>query len=396
MSNGKKKNIGILIIVLVFIGMFLGNYGQYQLAAVPSLIYEKFSLTDAQFSSIMTSPMVPAIFFSIILGVLVDKFGIKIMGSICIFLAASGFVLRVFADSYSIMYVSMMLTGFVCTILNVNLSKIVAGIYPIDKLGKVIGIIMTGSTGAMAVAYATTSLFPSIETAFLIAAIFAVILFILWILLTKERDFHLQEEQSEAIPIKQSLRISLKSKNVWLMGFAMMMLLGGAMVISNFQVAYLTTVKGYSETLAGSFGTVLMVGAIFGSIGVPLYLVKFRKPAVCLLVLALLTALSTAGIAILPVAGIYVASFLNGFLRSGVISVMMSFPILFPEIGPKYAGTAGGIVSTLQLIGGVVIPTYIVIPLSGGNMTMYFYIAAIVIAISGIATYMIAKNLRFK
>ena len=47
---------------------------------------------------------------------------------------------------------------------------------------------------------------------------------------------------------------------------------------------------------------------------------------------------------------------------------MMSLPVMFPEIGPKYAGTAGGLAVTLELLGAVIIPTYIIVPLGGGNV----------------------------
>ena len=73
----------------------------------------------------------------------------------------------------------------------------------------------------------------------------------------------------------------------------------------------------------------------------------------------------------------------------------MSFPVMFPEIGPRYAGTASGVACTLQLLGAVVVPTYIVIPLSGGNMVSYFFLAAGFFALSGVLSYLVAKKLKF-
>ena len=63
-----------------------------------------------------------------------------------------------------------------------------------------------------------------------------------------------------------------------------MFLLGGATVISNFQVTALTGLKGYSEAFAGTFGTVLMIGSIIGSIFIPVLVGKLgRKVPVMLL-----------------------------------------------------------------------------------------------------------------
>ena len=43
-----NKNIIVFITVLLFLGMFIGNYGNYQLSAVPGSVYQAYSLTDMQ------------------------------------------------------------------------------------------------------------------------------------------------------------------------------------------------------------------------------------------------------------------------------------------------------------------------------------------------------------
>ena len=362
-----QKAPAIIITILVFLGLFLGNYGQFQLAAVPSRIYETYRLNDIQFSTVMTSPMVPAIFFSIVLGVLSDRFGIKKVAAICTGLSVLGYGLRWAFPSYGMLYTGMFLTGFVATVFNTNAAKIAASLYPPEKVGAVVGIFMAGSTGAMAVAYGTTALFPTLNSEFLFPVIASVLHLMLWLVCVRHKD--LGEVASAGAEDKgaliQALKISLKSKNVWLMGFGLLTLMGGVMVISNFQVVYLTSVKGYTEAAAGTFGTVLMVGAILGSLFLPMYLPKCRNIPVFLLALGLISGAAT------------------------------SFPVRFPEIGPRYAGTASGVACTLQLLGAVVIPTYIVLPLAGENMAQCFTLAAVIFAISGITNFIIAKKLNF-
>lgn len=390
-----KKNILIFITVLLFLGMFIGNYGNYQLSAVPGSVYEAYSLTDMQFSSIMTAPMFPSIFLSIVIGILVDRFGISKMVSICFAAAAAGFVLRVFATDYMSMFIAMALTGVGCMILNANLAKIVSALYPMEKVGTVVGILMAGSTGSMAVAYATTAMFPSLEMAFWTAAVISIAVAVLWILVVREKHFsgNGSVPAGEVVPVKQALGTCLKSRNIWLAGISLMFLLGGATVISNFQVSALTTLKGYSEGFAGTFGTVLMIGSIIGSIFIPVLVGKLgRKVPVMLLICGLAAAACMVGIIALPAGGIYVTSFLNGALRSGIIAVMMSLPVMFPEIGPRYAGTAGGLAVTLELLGAVVIPTYIIVPLGGGNLTNYFYLGAVCMVIASVICFLMAKT----
>lgn len=291
-------------------------------------------------------------------------------------------------------FIAMALTGVGCAVLNSNMAKIVASLYPIEQVGRVIGILMAGSTGSMAVAYATTSLIPFIEMVFWIAAIASIAVTVGWLLFARETYFTDESAPAEeSIPLKESILASLKSKNIWLTGLSLMLMLGGSMITTNFQVTALTTLKGYSETYAGSFGTALMIGAILGSIFIPPVVLGSKRAPLLLLLSGLLAALGMIAIPLGSAILIYIGSFANGFLRSGIISVMMALPVMFPEIGPKYAGTAGGLAVTMELIGAVIIPTYIIVPLGGGNLITYFMLGASCIAISAVLCSMASRVL---
>lgn len=390
-----RKNIVLYITVLTFLGMFIGNYGNYQLAAVPGSVYEAYSLTDAQFSSIMTAPMFPSIFLSIIIGILVDRMGISKLVGICYTIASVGFVIRLFATNYATMFIAMALTGIGCMILNSNLAKIVSALYPMEKVGSVIGILMAGSTASMAVAFGTTAFFPSLELAFWVAAIASIVVTLGWLLVVREKHFKADNAPVvPTVPVKEAVSVCLKSRNIWLAGIALMLMLGGATVISNFQVTALKTLRGYTEAFAGTFGTVLMVGSIVGSIFVPVALGKSPRHAPLMLLIFGLLSAGTMVVMVLTesVAVNYVCCFLNGGLRSGFIAAMMSLPVLFKEVGPKYAGTGGGLMVTLELIGAVLIPTYVVVPLGGGSVLNYFYLGAICIAASAVLCFVMAKT----
>ena len=66
-----------------------------------------------------------------------------------------------------------------------------------------------------------------------------------------------------------------------------------------------------------------------------------------------------------------------GFLMSAILPLLLSLPMLVREIGPVYAGSAGGIITTLQVFGGIVVPTFIITPLAGLNATLLFGLAAV-------------------
>ena len=165
------------------------------------------------------------------------------------------------------------------------------------------------------------------------------------------------------------------------------------MVLTNFHVTALTTLKGYSEAMAGSFNSVLMIGAIIGSIVLPIFVTKKPTQAPLMVFIMLLISAATAyGMIALPAAGIYICSFVNGALRSGIIASLMMTPVLLKEIGPKNAGTAGGFIITLQLLGCVIVPTYIVVPLGGGSLTLYFILASVCMLLAAFVCLLFMKT----
>lgn len=53
--------------------------------------------------------------------------------------------------------------------------------------------------------------------------------------------------------------------------------------------------------------------------------------------------------------------------------IFLSAPVLLEGLGTKYAGSAAGVISTLQLLGAVLIPTYILTPIAGENYSLLIY-----------------------
>ena len=73
----------------------------------------------------------------------------------------------------------------------------------------------------------------------------------------------------------------------------------------------------------------------------------------------------------------------------GIIPTLLALPVQFAAIGPKYAGTAGGVVGTIQLLGAVVVPNYILTPIAGDNFIVLFLVSGICMPISGMFSALI-------
>ena len=76
-----------------------------------------------------------------------------------------------------------------------------------------------------------------------------------------------------------------------------------------------------------------------------------------------------------------VIMFASGFCMGGMGPVLSSMPLQMPDIGPVYAGTAGGVIATLQLLGPVVVVPYVLTPIAGGSFSTFFGLGAICVVI---------------
>lgn len=107
--NVKKERAmyGWIIFAIFCLGAFTYQYTQYQLSVVSGDLIGALGLSATQFSSIFSSPMVPAIFFSIIFGVIADKVGMKRLIALAMLLSCIGGIGHVYANSFGSFYAMM-------------------------------------------------------------------------------------------------------------------------------------------------------------------------------------------------------------------------------------------------------------------------------------------------
>ena len=364
-----------VVLSIVCFALFSPTYAQYQLSPLAPQLIAELGLSTSQFASIFSAPMIPAIFLSLVAGILVDKMGIKLIIAIGLVITAVGACFRIASSggsgSYSILFISMLLTGFGAAFINANGPKILGNWFPPEKVGAAMGILLSASTVAMTVGMATTALLPSIQVAYILAAIPAVASALMWILFMRS-PVRNEIDKTPAIPMIDCLKVVCKCRGVWLVGFCLMGILGCIVIISSFLPAALGE-RGISSVSAGAYGSAVTIGNMIGCMSAPLLCAKVGKNKP---VISLLAVISVVGVALswqAPQGPMLALSLcITGIAMGGLMPILMSIPIQLPEIGPAYAGTAGGFTSTLQLLGAVVIPTYIVAPIAGTNMHIFF------------------------
>ena len=367
----KQNGIGYawVILLVVCLANFTPSFAQYQMSPIAGELMERFSLNKSQFASIFSAPMIPSIFLSLASGLLVDKFGAKKVIAIGLIIASIGISGRLFATSYETLLIPMILAGFSATFLNANGAKILGSWFPAEKVSMVMGISLASSTIGMTVGLSTTALFPGIKTAFMAASMLSVIMLIVWLFFMKESKG--VKEQNETIPMKECISRVVKNKFIWIIALCLMFTMGCNVTMSTFLPAVLNA-KGVDVSLAGAMSALVTVGNLCGSIFAPMIAVKFKNNRVFIFSLGLCAAVFTILAGRIPVGlGLTLCLFIVGVSIGGLIPSLLSLPIMLPEIGPKYAGTAGGVIGTIELLGAVVIPTYIIAPLAKSNEWLF-------------------------
>ena len=388
MTDQKKTGAkpAMVSFVVLCICYMVPNYAQYQVSPMGTQIIAQYGLELSQLSSLFTAPMIPAIFFSLIGGLLIDQFGFKGVIGVGMALTAAGCVWRLFCGSYLPLFLATLLTGFSACFINAGGGKIIGSLFGASAVPAKMGILMAASTAGMTIANLTTAYFPTIDAAFTVSAVFAVVCAVLWFLFVRAPK---QQETAAEVPeagpgMGECLKVAMKSGSVWIVAFALFFIMAANVVIGSFLPTALST-RGVSETTAGTIAAVYTAGNFLGCVVAPAALKVLKSQKKVLLLFAILAAAGVAFAWQIPsIALLAIAMLLTGTFLGGLIPVLMGLPVQFAAIGPVYAGTAGGVIGTVQLLGAVLVPSYVLAPIAGDSFVVLYLLGGACVLIAGV------------
>jgi nitrate/nitrite transporter NarK len=383
MSDGGKPVLlpyrWVILVVSILAG-FIGSYAQFQLPPLAYKLIPALHMSSSDFAALMGGPMTGAIFICILGGNLADRFGVKKVVTTGLVLAVIGCTFRYAVTSFWPFFFLTILTGLASCLLVTNLAKLFGAWFPVEQMGTVMGIYMIGPMLAQFLGTATTPLFPSEASAFIFSGVLCLVILILWLIFARNKPEGAPE--LPMLPATQYLGKAARSRSIWLAGICMFLIMGSMMTFTSFLPKVLLELRGISEKQAAFYGSLPTFGAIFGSFLGPMICKRmgFMKPY-----LVIVSLLGTAAVFWswqLPIGLAFVIGvILAGFMQSAVSPPLFSMPMLLPEIGPVYAGSAGGIIATLQVLGAVVLPTFVITRLAGPSAAVLFGLAALCMAV---------------
>ena len=387
-NSGNPSGTAVIILILLTFSYLVPNYIQYQVSPLGPAIMERFSLRTSQFSALFTASMIPAIFLSVPGGVLMDKIGPKKVIGAGMLIASAGCILRIGAQTYPALMAATVLTGFAAMFINAGAGKILIGYYPAEQVNSEMGIVVAGANVGMTIAMFTTARFAGIREAFTAGAVLQIIAAVIWFVLMKDPPARasgsnfVQKKKSGSIPVeapgmKQSLAVTLRSRNVWFAALTMFFLMAINVLFNSFAPTALAA-KGVDAVTAGNISAFITIGNLAGCFVVPAVIKQTGHQKPVIIVFAVLGAAGVAGSWHIGNTLLLTAAFfVTGVCLGGIIPPVMMMPVKFPEIGQLYAGTAGGIVGTMQLAGAVVIPSLVIAPAAGNNFTLLYFMGGI-------------------
>ena len=113
---------GVVILLMLFLGIALPDFGQFQVSSLADKLRAAMDLSQSQYSTIATAPLLAGIIFGFLSGVLMDRFGIKVVTA-SIVLTTVGLVMRVPMGSFLTQYIAGILIGTAATFINTTAPK---------------------------------------------------------------------------------------------------------------------------------------------------------------------------------------------------------------------------------------------------------------------------------
>jgi len=324
-------------------------------------ISDDLGLDLVQVGTIWGIASLAGIFVSIIAGLLSDRFGAKnILSIFCILVGITG-ALRGFSNSFSILALTVFINGIVRLIIPITVSKTIGIWFRGKNLGMAMGIGALGMGLGLMLGplISATILSPALggwRNVMHFYGALSALVGILWIMFGREPSQVSSTVTSGTVPFRQAFSRLIRLKGLWFIGLTMLFRVGCLMGMTGYLPLYLREQRGWE--IAASDGTLAAFYAISTICVVPLCFLSDKIGSrKIILYIGLIVALVCVGLIPVVEGGtIWILMLLAGIFMDGFMSLIVTMLLETEGVGPKYSGTALGIVFTIVHIGSVSSP----------------------------------------
>lgn len=384
--------LATLVASLVFGAVFSG------MAILLPEIASDFNLNYAEVGLIWGALSIGIAAFTLIGGMLGDRFGIRLVMGLACFVAAISSFLRGTADGFITLTIFMVLFGFCEGVSEANLPKTIVTWFQGKSLGLITGILGAGFCfgGAISTMYSATLLSPMLggwQGVMYLYGIIAIVFGIIWVITIRDAPVTPSVEPTKR-PWGEIISRVIRSRDLWLNGIGLFVVFFSVTGIAGYMPIYFEHIKGMSVSEASNLVSAFIWVSIIGSFVLPLLSDRVGRkiiyvPSVVITGICIyLIPLSSGTPLLLSVIGC-------GIFGYGGAAVMHYVVVAEARgIEPAYYGTAFGLLATLGNLGGFVGPVI------GGiiadiNASLPFTLWASVLIIS-IITFCLMKGTKYE
>jgi nitrate/nitrite transporter NarK len=346
-----------VILLIAWVTITCLHWSWYLIPSLATSISPELGLTHMQYTLIFTAPTLIGVFSSIIGGASADRYGIRLVVAIALFLGGIAGLTRAFTLNFGVMFALMCLIGFSLFGTLPNLPKLVGIWFPPRQVGSATGFYMTGVGIGLSLGLLTGPLLGGWRMAFIYIGILTLVVAILWTLLARNAPKGIEIRRP---PMVSGIKRGIRSKNIRLLGTAAFLSMGGGIAFAGNLPEALESFRGFSAATAGAITSIFTFGQLVGGLLIPIISdrIELRKPllyicaplaSVCIFLCWYLA----------QGAGIWVLTFFGGFFSGAGLPLLFTIPLELPEIGHEYAGGASGLVMSSAALGGFIIPFFI-------------------------------------
>ena len=346
----------------------------------------ELGLTHTQYTLIFTTPVLMGIWGAITGGAAADRFGIRVVVSILVFLGGAAGLARAFAPNFGVMFAVMCLLGLAVYGATPNLPKLVGIWFPPRQAGLAAGIYTMAIGIGLTLGMFTGPLFPDWRMAFTYIGIATLAVAFLWTFLARSAPKGVEIKMP---PMISGIKRGLKSRNIWLTSVVYFFFMGTVMSFTgNFPEA-LEIIHNISPATAGAITSLLTGGGIIGNLVIPNLSdrIGLRKPFMYTAIIAIPVCLFFAW-QVAPSAATWVLVILAGIGVGSLPPIVLTLPLELPEIGHEHVGGATGLILSVMALGGFTMPLLVTSPImaagtpeaySTGFLATALFIAAAII-----------------
>ncbi|HUY01387.1 MAG TPA: MFS transporter [Candidatus Deferrimicrobium sp.] len=313
-------------------------------------------LTESQEYLIWTLPFVGLICMALPAGLIIDKYGLKRTGILGIGIVVITAFCRGLSYDFLTLALSSMFLGFGIGIVIPLGSKLIGLWFGEKEIGTATGItIMAVGLGvaiSQSISVSLLLLLGTWRNIFFFYAFFDLIVLIIWLFIKEKPATFVKRDR---VPFRETISKVIRNRYVWMLCGINLVLLA----------VYYTSLKALhpifqinlgNEFLANLAISVISYGAMIANVIMPIMSDRMcnRRKFLGMGLIILIPALIL--INFLGNIGIWVLSFVIGFMVGTIAPIIMAIPVELKGVGHTYVAGAAGFVVSIGKVGGLVVP----------------------------------------